>query len=156
MSMEALTTWYERQSPRDQRVLQIGAVAVAIILLAALYLMPQRALDKARTTLETRRELLTYMRQVGPSLVASGAGVEVQPITESFIVFIDRTAREHGLGDAITGSPPGTIKRYIADYQEGLKLNDFTSYCGMELGPKELARLHGTWQRVYGEGEQGG
>lgn len=106
MSMAALTDWYERQSARDQRVLQIGAVAVALILLAGLYLVPQRALEKARATLDGRRELLTYMRQVGPSLQASGAGVEVQPITESFIVFIDRTAREHGLGDAITGSPP--------------------------------------------------
>lgn len=105
MNMAALTDWYGRQSARDQRVLQVGAVAVALILLAGLYLMPQRALDKARNTLETRRDLLAYMRQVGPSLQASGV-VEVQPINESFIVFIDRTAREHGLADAITGSPP--------------------------------------------------
>lgn len=126
MSMASLTAWYERQSARDQRVLQIGAAAVVIILLAAVFLMPRRAVEKAHTTLETRKELLSYMRQVGPSLVASGAGAEVQPITESFIVFIDRTAREHGLADAITGSPPagnGTYRVTLEGADFNLLLN---------------------------------
>jgi type II secretory pathway component PulM len=43
---------------------------------------------------------------VGPALAAAGPGTDVQPIGESFVVFIDRTAREHGLAEALTGSPP--------------------------------------------------
>jgi type II secretory pathway component PulM len=46
------------------------------------------------------------MRQVGPVLSASGPVLTVQPIGESFVVFIDRTAREHGLSESLTGSPP--------------------------------------------------
>src|SRR5690606_25788656 len=46
------------------------------------------------------------MRRVGPTLAAAGPGGELQPIGESFVVFVDRTAREHGLGEALTGSPP--------------------------------------------------
>lgn len=106
MSSSTLTAWYARQSPRDQRILQLGAVVVAIIVLLWLVLLPQRALDRARTERAGKQELLDYMRQVGPVLAAAGPGEAVQPIGESFVVFIDRTAREHGLAQALTGSPP--------------------------------------------------
>jgi type II secretory pathway component PulM len=106
MSAGTLTAWYARQSPRDQRVLRIGAIVVAAILLLWLVLLPQRALNRARANLADQQELLGYMRQVGPVLAAAGPGTAVQPINESFVVFIDRTAREHGLAQALTGSPP--------------------------------------------------
>lgn len=106
MSRNALTTWYATQKPRDQRVLVIGGLIAALVLLVWLALLPQRAASRAQTNLERQQQLLDYMRQVGPSLAAAGPGGEVQPIGESFVVFVDRTAREHGLGEALTGSPP--------------------------------------------------
>jgi general secretion pathway protein M len=104
--MSALAVWYARQSPRDQRILVIGGVVVAVILVVWLALLPQQAVQRARAEVTTQRELLQYMRQVGPSLAAAGPGSNVQSIGESFVVFIDRTAREHGLAEALTGSPP--------------------------------------------------
>jgi hypothetical protein len=44
----------------------------------------------------------------------------------------------------ITGCPPSTIERYIADFEEG-RGEDFDPYYGKDLGPKDLARLHGVW-----------
>lgn len=105
MNLGTLTVWYARQTERDRLVLRIGAFVVCAILLLWLVLLPQRALERARENVARQQQLLDYMRQVGPTLTAAGPGTAVQPIAESFVVFIDRTAREHGLAEALTGSP---------------------------------------------------
>ena len=104
--MSAFGQWYGQQSTRDQRVLLIGGVIAGAIVLVWLALLPQRAVTRARAGIESQQQLLQYMRQVGPTLAAAGPIAGVQPIGESFVVFIDRTAREHGLAEALTGSPP--------------------------------------------------
>jgi general secretion pathway protein M len=104
--MSAFGDWYGQQSTRDQRVLLIGGVIAGAIVLVWLALLPQRAVSRARAGIESQLQLLQYMRQVGPTLAAAGPIAGVQPIGESFVVFIDRTAREHGLAEALTGSPP--------------------------------------------------
>jgi type II secretory pathway component PulM len=104
--MSAFGDWYGQQSTRDQRVLLTGGVIAGAIVLVWLALLPQRALTRARAGIESQQQLLQYMRQVGPTLAAAGPVAGVQPIGESFVVFIDRTAREHGLAEALTGSPP--------------------------------------------------
>ncbi len=43
----------------------------------------------------------------------------------------------------VTGCPPATIKRYIEDYEAGTKESDLSVYGGVDLGPRELCRLHG-------------
>jgi type II secretory pathway component PulM len=106
VSGAGLSAWFARQSPRDQRILRIGALLFGAILLVWLALLPQQALTRARARNDAQQELLQFMRQVGPALVAAGATATTQPIGESFVVFIDRTAREHGLAEALTGSPP--------------------------------------------------
>jgi hypothetical protein len=50
-----------------------------------------------------------------------------------------------------TGCPKGAIERWIVDYREGARESDFTPYFGIDLGPKELARLHGLWDAKYGQ-----
>jgi hypothetical protein len=44
---------------------------------------------------------------------------------------------------ALTGCPIGTVKRYVEDYELGTKESDLSVYGGVDLGPKELCRLHG-------------
>lgn len=51
-----------------------------------------------------------------------------------------------------TGCTKGALERYVADYEEGKKESNFDGYFGIDLGPKELARLHGLWSRVHGGG----
>ena len=50
----------------------------------------------------------------------------------------------------LTGCTKGAMERYIADYEEGAKEADFDGYFGIDLGPKELARLHGLCRAKYG------
>lgn len=114
---DSVADWYSRQSERDQRVLLIGTAVVAAVLLVVLVLLPQRALSRANATVESQKELLAYMRQVGPMLSAAGPGGELQPIGESFVVFVDRTAREHGLAESLTGSPPAGNGAYRITFE---------------------------------------
>jgi type II secretory pathway component PulM len=104
--VSAVSAWLQKQSARDQRILRIGVIVVGLILLAWLAVLPHQALSRTRERVTEQQELLQYMRQVGPALAAAGPGQTVQPIGESFVVFIDRTAREHGLAESLTGSPP--------------------------------------------------
>jgi hypothetical protein len=48
----------------------------------------------------------------------------------------------------ITGSPKLTIQKYIADFELGRQEKDFSIYFSIELNPKELCKLHGTWHEL--------
>ena len=45
----------------------------------------------------------------------------------------------------ITRSTRNSIKRYVEDYELGRNQADFTPYYGLNLNPRDLARLHGVW-----------
>jgi len=102
----SLRAWYERQSDRDRRVLGWGAIVVALIILLGVFLPLQRALTKARAHLADQRTDLAWMRSMAPTLAAAGPGPAAAPTGESLVVLIDRTARESGLAQALTGSQP--------------------------------------------------
>jgi general secretion pathway protein M len=102
----SLTAWYERQSERDQRVLRWGAVVVALIVLLGVFIPLQRGLTQARAHLANQQADLAWMRSMAPTLAAAGPGPAAAPTGESLVVLIDRTARESGLAQALTGSQP--------------------------------------------------
>jgi hypothetical protein len=52
-----------------------------------------------------------------------------------------------------TGSPRGTVQRYVQDFEAGRQEPDLSSFYGKDLGPKDLCRLHGTWYRLRAEGK---
>lgn len=107
MNPGALTLWYGKLSPRDQRILRIGTIAVVIILMVWLVLPMHRNLSQAGEHLRQQQEDLDWMRGVGPTLAAAGPGqASIAPANESLVVTIDRTARESGLAKALTGSTP--------------------------------------------------
>ncbi|MDJ0733350.1 MAG: hypothetical protein QNJ47_04560 [Nostocaceae cyanobacterium] len=45
----------------------------------------------------------------------------------------------------IIGSPKHSISKYIADFEEGRKEDDFSPYIGIDLNTEKLCKLHGTW-----------
>jgi general secretion pathway protein M len=106
MILDDLKDKYGKLAERDQRILRYGGIAVAAIILLWIFWPLQRNLSAARQRLETQRADLQWMRSVAPSLAAAGPAVAPQASHESLVVLIDRTARESGLGQALTGSQP--------------------------------------------------
>lgn len=119
----ALSEWYSRQSERDQRVLLWGGIAAGIIVLILVLLPLQRSLSQARARVAQQQADLAWMRQMAPTLAAAGPGpaaAAAQP-GESLVVLIDRSARESGLAQALTGSQPAgtggmTVRMENADF----------------------------------------
>lgn len=51
---------------------------------------------------------------------------------------------------ARTGTPRAALLRYLADFEAGRRETDAGAYFGIDLGPRDLARLLGCWQARYG------
>lgn len=105
MKFDALTQWYGKQAPRDQRILRYGAFAVAAILLVWILLPLQRNLVQARERLRQQQQDLAWMQQNEQVLISAGpATPPAAGNRESLAVVIDRSARESGLGKAYASS----------------------------------------------------
>jgi general secretion pathway protein M len=101
---ERATTWFDGLSDREQRIVSIGAVVALALLILAIVLPLGSAVDAAKRRVAAKQGDLAWMQQVGPAL---GAATSAPPTSqESLIVLVDRTARESGLGQALTGSQP--------------------------------------------------
>jgi hypothetical protein len=48
----------------------------------------------------------------------------------------------------LTACPRASIQRYLTDFELGRQEKDFSAYQGIDLGPRELCRLHGTWHTL--------
>jgi general secretion pathway protein M len=121
MMPTAFTTWYSRQSERDQRVLRWGSIAAGVIVLALVLLPLQRSLSAARARVDQQQSDFAWMKQMAPTLAAAGPGSALAPTGESLVVLIDRSARESGLAQALTGSQPAangamTVRMENADF----------------------------------------
>jgi general secretion pathway protein M len=92
-------------SPRERRMLLIGAIAAVAILIFGVLIPLDRSVAHAQQRLAKKRADLSWMQSVAPQIgllppVSAGGG-------ESLLVIVDRSAREAGLASALAGSEPG-------------------------------------------------
>jgi general secretion pathway protein M len=95
---------YDTLSPREQRMVQFGGIALVAILIFGVLLPLDSSVAKTRSRISKKQADLVWMRGVAPVLAASGPAR--QNNGESLIVIVDRSARESGLGTALAGSDP--------------------------------------------------
>ncbi len=92
-------------SPRERRLLFIGAIAAVAILIFGMLIPLDRSVAHAQERLTKKRADLSWMQAAAPQIAllppASAAG------GESLLVIVDRSARESGLASALAGSEPG-------------------------------------------------
>jgi general secretion pathway protein M len=92
-------------SPRERRLLLFGAIAAVAILIFGILIPLDRSVAHTQERLAKKRADLSWMQSVAPQIA-------VLPATstngESLLVIIDRSAREAGLGTALSGSEPGS------------------------------------------------
>jgi general secretion pathway protein M len=104
--MNKLLAWYAGLQQREQRVVAIGGVAVAALILVLGILMPlQSAVSSAVKRNATKREDLAWMQVNAPEIRAAGNQLSADT-GEAPVVLVDRVGREAGLGSALRGTQP--------------------------------------------------
>ena len=101
-----LKAWYANLQERERRVVLIGSVALAALILVGGILLPiESAVSSAEKRAATRREDLAWMHVNAPEL-ASGSATLANDTGEAPVVVVDRVGREAGLGAALRGTQP--------------------------------------------------
>jgi general secretion pathway protein M len=104
--MNRLKSWYAGLEERDRRIVSIGAIVLAVLLLFGGILLPlDSAVSSAVKTKETRAEDLAWMRINAPE-VRAGSATLTADTGEAPVVLVDRVGREAGLGSALRGTQP--------------------------------------------------
>lgn len=104
--LERVRAWYAALQPREQRIVAVGGVALALLLLVGGLLMPfESAVSAAKKRAQTRREDLEWMRVNAPEIQAAGA-LPAADTHDPPVVVVDRAGHEAGLGDALRGTQP--------------------------------------------------
>ena len=104
--MEKLRAWYGGLQTREQRMVSIGGIALAVMILFGGILWPlHSAVSDAVDAKDTKVADLEWMRLNGPEIRA-GSGMLAPNTNEPPVVLVDRVARESGLGTALRGTQP--------------------------------------------------
>jgi general secretion pathway protein M len=101
-----MRAWYENLSERDRRVVNIGGVVVLVLVLLAIILPLNTQISLARKRITTKQGDLAFIQSVAPQVAAAGPGAAGAANAESLVVLIDSSARESGLGKALSSSQP--------------------------------------------------
>jgi general secretion pathway protein M len=104
--MNKLRAWYAGLQQREQRMVAIGGVVVAVLVLVLGILMPlQSAVSRAVHGNETKRQDLAWMELNAPELRANADSLPAST-GEAPVVLVDRVGREAGLASAFRGTQP--------------------------------------------------
>jgi general secretion pathway protein M len=104
--MNKIQAWYLGLQEREQRMVAIGSVVVALLILVLGILMPlQSAVSNAARRNATKREDLAWMQLNAAEVRASGNQLPADT-GEAPVVLVDRVGREAGLAGALRGTQP--------------------------------------------------
>ena len=104
--MNKLRVWYGGLQEREQRVVAVGSVVLAILILMFGILMPlQSAVSNSVARNATKREDLAWM-QANAAEVRSAGNQVTADTGEAPVVLVDRVGREAGLAGALRGTQP--------------------------------------------------
>ena len=103
--MDKLQKWYRGLEEREQRFVAIGAIAAVVLLLAGVILPLNNSISRARQRVAAKQVDLVFIQSATPQLAAAGPASGAAK-GESLVVLIDSSARESGLGKALTSSQP--------------------------------------------------
>src|SRR6516164_11164610 len=92
-------------SPRERRLLLLGALALAAILIFGLLIPLDRSVAHTQQRLAKKRADLSWMQTVAPQIAVLPPPSAANG--ESLLVIVDRSARESGLAGSLAGSEPG-------------------------------------------------
>jgi general secretion pathway protein M len=104
--MNKLRAWYAGLQQREQRVVAVGGVVVAVLILVLGILLPlHSAVSNAVQRNETKRDDLAWMQGNASEIRAAGNQLPADT-GEAPVVLVDRVGREAGLASALRGTQP--------------------------------------------------
>lgn len=98
----SLSEWYVSLAERERRVVLYGGITAVLLLAIGGVWKLGSAVDAASSRVEAKRADLAWMQAVAPRLRTMPA----QRPDESLPLLVDRTAREAGLAEALSGTDP--------------------------------------------------
>jgi len=130
-----MRAWYAGLAERERRFVNLGAIGVVVLLIAGVVMPLNSKISQTRQRVETKRSDLAFIQSVVPQLAAAGPAANVAT-PESLVVLIDSSARESGLGKALTNSQPTPDK--------GLRIRlDRAPFDAMVAWLARLSQQHG-------------
>jgi general secretion pathway protein M len=100
-----MRAWYAGLAERERRFVNLGAIGVVVLLIVGVVMPLNSKISQTRQRVETKRSDLAFIQSVLPQLAAAGPATQVAT-PESLVVLVDSSARESGLGKALTNSQP--------------------------------------------------
>lgn len=102
--IDSLRRKFDALSDRERRIVVVGGVVAAALLLLAIVMPLERGVSRSAERVTRKQADLGWIQQMAPALAAAPQATPTN--SESLIVLIDRSARDAGLGQALTGSQP--------------------------------------------------
>jgi general secretion pathway protein M len=131
-----MRAWYANLAERERRMVTLGAIAAAVLLLLAVVLPLNRSISQARNRIEGKQTDLAFIQSAVPQLAAAGPSAGTTATSESLVVLIDSSARESGLGKSLSSSQPTPDK--------GLRVRfDHVPFDALVAWLARLAQSHG-------------
>ncbi len=133
-----MNAWWRARAPREQRLLTVGGVVAALLLVWAFVVYPeQRAHRAALEAVSNSERDLAWMRQAAPALRAAGPVAALSAGSgRSLLAQVDATARAAGLASAIGNVEPQPNGRV------GVSFND-VSFDALMRWLEPFAAQHG-------------
>jgi general secretion pathway protein M len=104
--MNAITLWYRNLNDREQRLVLLGAIAAAVLLVLAVLLPLDSNLSRANSRVTRKQADLAWMQTAAPALAAAGPAIKAPATQGSLIVVVTSSARESDLGSTLTSTEP--------------------------------------------------
>ncbi len=128
--MDKLRAWYAGLSEREQRMVAVGSVVLAALLVIGGLLLPMHAaVTRAVQRSESRRADLEWMRS-NAAEIRSGALTLPHDTGEAPVVLVDRVGRENGLGNAFRGTQPSSGGRGVRVQLEAAPFDTMITWLG--------------------------
>jgi general secretion pathway protein M len=101
-----MRAWYENLAERERRMVLLGAVVAAVLLVLGVVLPLNRNIAQAQQRITVKQGDLSFIQSAVPQIAAAGPGPTAVATNENLVVLIDSSARESGLGKSLASSQP--------------------------------------------------
>jgi general secretion pathway protein M len=98
---------FDTMTPRERRLVQIGAVAAVLIIIFGVLLPLDSSVTKVRERITKKQADLLWMKNVAPVLAAQLPTHQPGGGGESLLVIVDRSVHESRIDKSVAGTEPG-------------------------------------------------